>query len=136
MTLFCLSFTQEPGRSIRWIRAGHDPAILYDPLSGQFEELKGPGLALGVDLDYCFEQQQKDHLSQGTIIAIGTDGIWESRNKGGEMFGKDRFKRVIRQYAACRAEIILNQILHEQALFSQGIRSEDDITLVIVKMDN
>jgi phosphoserine phosphatase RsbU/P len=136
MTLFCLSLTDKPKRRIQWIRAGHDPALLYDPLSDQFEDLKGPGLALGVDRDYSFLQQQKDDLNKGTIIAIGTDGIWESRNKRGEMFGKDRLKHIIRKNASSKAEIILNKVLHEQALFTQGIRTEDDITLVVIKIDD
>ncbi len=134
MTLFCLSFSPKPEQGIRWIRAGHDPALLYDPYSDQFEELKGPGMALGVDRDYIFEQQHKGNLNQGSIIAIGTDGIWESRNKRGEMFGKERLKCIIRQHASCDAESILNAVLHEQSIFAQGIPTEDDITLVVVKM--
>ena len=135
MTLFGLSVSTKPTPGIRWIRAGHDPALLYDPFTGKFEELMGPGLALGVDRDYSFLQQQKNDLNQGTIIAIGTDGIWESRNKSGEMFGKDRLKNVIHKNASCKAEIILNEVLHEQARFSQGLPTEDDITLVVVKMN-
>ncbi len=28
-------------RSIHWVRAGHEPALLYESLSGEFTELMG-----------------------------------------------------------------------------------------------
>jgi hypothetical protein len=33
--------------SIEWMRAGHDPAILYDPVVDDFHELHGSGMAFG-----------------------------------------------------------------------------------------
>ncbi|MCK5248866.1 MAG: PAS domain S-box protein, partial [Spirochaetaceae bacterium] len=45
MTLFYLTINADR-RHIDWIRAGHEPAWLYDPDNESFEELKGPGLAL------------------------------------------------------------------------------------------
>jgi phosphoserine phosphatase RsbU/P len=39
MTLFC-SQIDTHSRSISWVRAGHDPAILYDPVTDSFEKLK------------------------------------------------------------------------------------------------
>ena len=46
MTLFYLAI--DPGnKRLQWVRAGHDPAILYDPKQNTFEELTGTGIALG-----------------------------------------------------------------------------------------
>jgi hypothetical protein len=48
VTLFFL--TLDPvERSLKWVRAGHDPAIFYDPAAARIEELAGDGLVLGVD---------------------------------------------------------------------------------------
>jgi sigma-B regulation protein RsbU (phosphoserine phosphatase) len=50
MTLFFL--TLDVGKkTIEWVRAGHDPAWLYDPDEDRFEDLKGAGVALGVTED-------------------------------------------------------------------------------------
>lgn len=38
-------------------------------------------------------------IEPGQVTAIGNDGIWETRNSAGEMFGKERLLRLIRQYA-------------------------------------
>jgi sigma-B regulation protein RsbU (phosphoserine phosphatase) len=51
MTLFYLKVDVKK-RSVEWVRAGHEPAWLYDPNKNRFDELRGPGMALGVVEDY------------------------------------------------------------------------------------
>jgi len=134
MTLFFL--TIDPARrQLSWVRAGHDPAILYDPFLDSFEELKGQGIALGVKDEVGYMEQQRENLRNGQIVAIGTDGIWEAFNIKGEMFGKERLKACIRRYASCNASEILSRVYGELASFTVGRRSEDDITLVVIKLD-
>ena len=132
MTLFYLSLDPDT-KSIEWVRAGHDPALLYDPTRDAFEELKGGGIALGIVDDMEYLEHKRAGLTDGQIIAIGTDGIWESFNMQGEMFGKDRLRELIRSNAAQSAGAILNIVYDEVKQFSAGRKSEDDITLVIIK---
>ena len=87
MTMFFLAFDTST-RQLEWVRAGHDPAILYDPRSDSFNELGGSGIALGVDADWIYEDNKKTDFSNGQIIFLSTDGIWEARNKKGQMLGK------------------------------------------------
>lgn len=133
MTLFYL--TVDPNRkSIEWVRAGHEPAWLYDPNENCFEELKGPGLALGVVKDYEYSSNQRSHLKKGQVIIVGTDGIWEGHNKAGEMFGKQRLQALTRTYASSNAETIVNAIFNEHRHFTQDAKKEDDLTMVIIKI--
>ena len=134
MTLFYLTVDPQKDR-INWVRAGHDPAILYDPQLDDFAELKGNGLALGVDDAIEYPENQRQGLANGQIIAIGTDGIWEAFNKRGKMFGKERFKDIIRQNARAGADDILNAVYSEINQFIEGRKTEDDITLVIIKVN-
>ena len=134
MTLFYLTIDPEQ-KCIDWVRAGHDPALFYDPLRDEFEELKGQGIALGVTDEFDYMQSQKSGLANGQIIAIGTDGIWEAFNRQGEMFGKDRLRDVIRRKAGESAGNILSSVYDELNQFTLGRKSEDDITLVIIKVD-
>jgi phosphoserine phosphatase RsbU/P len=133
MTLLFMSFDPE-NSSISWVRAGHEPALLYNPETGLFEELKGPGMALGIDEDMEFVENHHVGLSSGQIIAIGTDGIWETRNKSLELFGKNRFKEILRQNAHQTANTILESVFEQVQEFSSGFKAEDDLTLVIVKI--
>lgn len=132
MTLFYLSLDPDTN-SIEWVRAGHDPALLYDPSCDTFEELKGGGVALGVVDDMEYLEHKRAGLTDGQIIAVGTDGIWEAFNLEGEMFGKDRLRALIRSNADQSAGTILNMVYEELKQFTAGRKSEDDITLVIIK---
>ena len=134
MTLFYLVIDPEKKR-LDWVRAGHDPAVIYIPEYDEFEELKGSGVALGVNEAFHFEENFRTGLAEGQIIAIGTDGIWEAVNQKGEMFGKERFRNIIRNNAKSGSKDILNAVYTELHQFTKGRKSEDDITLVIVKID-
>lgn len=135
MTLFYMTIDPQHNR-IEWIRAGHDPAIIYDPGKDKFEELVGQGIALGISEAYEYKTNRKIGISAGQIIAIGTDGIWEANNKVGKMFGKERFREIIRENAQANAEDVLSAVYHELKEFTKGQKSEDDITLVIVKVNS
>ncbi len=133
MTLFYLTVDAELD-SIEWIRAGHDPAILYDPHGDTFEELKGPGIALGIDEAFAYQASRKEGLKDGQVIAIGTDGIWESCNQNQEMFGRERFKDILRSNTTRSAAEILNAVFVSLDEFTHGRKPEDDVTLVIIKI--
>jgi len=134
MTMFFLSI--DPGRRcMQWVRAGHDPALLYDPSLDTFEELKGEGVALGVMDEVTYKEHCRENLQNGQILAIGTDGIWEALNLQGEMFGKERFKTCLRKHSSCNATEILNKVYQELADYSVGRRRDDDVTLVVIKFD-
>ena len=134
MTLFYL--TVDPAEdALHWVRAGHDPALIYDPQQDTFEELAGTGIALGVDAAYNYQENRKTGLKNGQVVAIGTDGIWEATDKDGRMFGKKRFRNILRRHAVERADDILNAVYDELTRFTRGRKSEDDITLVIMKVN-
>jgi len=134
MTLFYMTIDLKNDR-IEWVRAGHDPALLYDPVRDEFEELKGDGIALGVDDKFQYEIYHKTGVADCQVIAVGTDGIWEARNKNGEMFGKERFRSIIRRSANAGADEILNAVYTELSEFLNGRKTDDDITLVIIKVN-
>jgi sigma-B regulation protein RsbU (phosphoserine phosphatase) len=135
MTLFYLAIDPNQKR-LQWVRAGHDPALVYDPRHNTFEELSGTGMALGVNEDFRYEENIKAGVAEGQIIALGTDGIWEARNKEGNMFGKQRFRDVIRHNAKENAANILNAVYDKLDQHTRGLKSDDDITLVVAKVCN
>jgi sigma-B regulation protein RsbU (phosphoserine phosphatase) len=133
MTLFYLMI-DTTAQNMSWVRAGHDPAIWYDPMTDQFEELHGDGIALGVNETHQFVQYQKSGLKEGQILLLSTDGLWETQNPAGSMFGKDRICEIIRQEANTSAREILDAIVLELEHFRQDLEPEDDITLVVIKV--
>jgi sigma-B regulation protein RsbU (phosphoserine phosphatase) len=135
MTLFYLAIDPDRKR-LQWVRAGHDPAIIFDPKQNKFEELTGNGIALGVNEDFCYEENIKAGVTDGQIIALGTDGIWEARNREGNMFGKKRFREIIRRNAEEKAINILDAVYDGLDQHTRGLKSDDDITLVVAKVCN
>ena len=121
---------------LRWTRAGHDPAFLYDPLAESFDELAGPGmpLPLGVLEDTRYEESIRA-VAAGQIIVIGTDGIWETRNAQGEYFGKNRLLTLVGQYARQAPHAIVSSVLEELNAFRGDLPVEDDATLVVVRLE-
>ena len=133
MTLFFCKLNAN-SRSISWVRAGHDPAILYDPATDTFDELFGQGLPLGVFENTVYQELKRD-LALGQIIVIGTDGIWETISPSGERFGKKRMQQVIRTHARQPAEKILRSIIESVTKFRSPLEQKDDITLVVIKIN-
>jgi sigma-B regulation protein RsbU (phosphoserine phosphatase) len=133
MTFFYCEFSSGVSK-INWVRAGHDPALIYDPETDKFEELKGRGLAFGLDYTFEYEAFERD-LTSGMIILIGTDGIWEMKNETDQMFGKQRVKEIIRSQKNLPASQIISYINDELEAFRGNAASEDDVTMVVVKVD-
>jgi sigma-B regulation protein RsbU (phosphoserine phosphatase) len=133
MTLSFIRFDRA-SRSLRWVSAGHPPALVYDPAADRFRELKGEGLPLGVDDQYRYEEYLDADIAAGQVIAIGTDGIWEASDRQRNFYGMERFCDVIRRNAALGAKDILEAVYTDIKTFTRGARQQDDITLVIAKV--
>jgi serine phosphatase RsbU (regulator of sigma subunit) len=136
LSLFMTLFYSEidiTERCFRWVHAGHEPAMLYDPAENSFEALGGKGLALGVKEDWVYEESEKQ-LHTGQIILIGTDGIKETRNQQNELFGAEQFNRVIRDHAHKSAGDIIIEMFDALERFRFPVEREDDETLVVIKV--
>jgi sigma-B regulation protein RsbU (phosphoserine phosphatase) len=134
MTLFylCIDISR---RQLQWVRAGHDAAILYDPATDQFEELGGEGIALGINQDWQYQAYERTGLDSGQIIMLSTDGLWEAQNRQGDMFGKEAIYEIIRRNSSAGAGELLDILLYAVTRFQKNQQPTDDITLVIVKID-
>jgi sigma-B regulation protein RsbU (phosphoserine phosphatase) len=132
MTLFFMLIDSGNGK-VRWVRAGHEPAVVYDPSTDSFSELHGDGIALGVDETWSFEEEIRELWSDSQIVLIGTDGIWETENPQGESFGKSRLKEIIRQQKNKSSEEIVQAITEALAIHRDTAPQQDDVTMVVIK---
>ncbi|MGD9281304.1 MAG: SpoIIE family protein phosphatase [Desulfobacterales bacterium] len=120
-------------KMIRWVKAGHEPAILYTPQTDSYELLAGEGLPLGVMEDAIYKKSEKK-ISSGQILLIGTDGIKEAVDTHGEMFGNERLLNVIRDHADQPAREILDRVFGYLNDFRHPLEPDDDETLVVIKV--
>jgi sigma-B regulation protein RsbU (phosphoserine phosphatase) len=133
MTMFFLALNSDT-RELEWVRAGHEPAIVYDPHEDVFNELGGPGIALGVDDEWGYEGNLNTGFSKDHVIFLSTDGVWEVRNKDGQMLGKEPVLNAIRQSARLNAPQINETIFATLTEFVGNAKIEDDITSVVIKI--
>ncbi len=79
----------DPGaRSLSYVSAGHNPALLYRA-SGGFVELPATGVPFGAFRDSKYEMQTIS-IEPGDRLLVYSDGIIEAVNETGEEFGFDR----------------------------------------------
>jgi serine phosphatase RsbU (regulator of sigma subunit) len=133
MSMFYLTIDKTE-QALHWVRAGHDPAVFYDPELDALSELKGSGIALGVDEDFRFEEHSRSGLKAGQIILLGTDGIWEARNPEGDMFGKEPLYRLLKEHKDKSSSQIVEEILQLLHEFQRGTAIEDDVTLIVIRV--
>lgn len=133
MTLLFMIIQRDAG-AIRWVNAGHEPALLFDASTNEFQDLKGGDIPLGIEPLYRYEEHRFEGLREGQILLLGTDGIWEARDPQGRWFGKKILRDLVREHAARPAEAIAKAITDTLEGFRAGKPQEDDVTLVVIKV--
>ena len=127
MTLFYLAIDSDR-KTIQWVRAGHDPGMLYRRTPDSIEALDGAGMALGVDPEWSYSVQKVEGLQAGDIVLLGTDGIWEAFNGDGVMFGKEAVKKIIREQRDQPAGVILDSVFDAVASHVGETKIADHMT--------
>lgn len=128
-----------PSGGVTLARAGHDPPLLFRHATSSIEELKPPGLALGVDKGNVFDRatrEQAFQLDPGDRLLFYTDGVTEAMDpKGLDEFGAARLATAFREAALRRlpAPELIEAIRSQVAAFSNGARQHDDITLLVLE---
>lgn len=133
LTLFIVLIDPR-AKTLTWVRGGHDPALLFDPVNDNFRELGGGGPALGLSENIPFESESLEGWSSGSILVLATDGIWETHNPQGEMFGKTRLKEIIKKYAELHPQKAIDAVFASLKEFRGNTPQEDDVTLVLIKL--
>lgn len=131
-TLFYLELDQQ-ANSIRWIRAGHDPAFVINCQTGEFSELRGAGVALGVDPDWNSVSNELPLTEVPQVILICSDGIFEATNEYGEPFGKQRIYELLPDITELSSEKAANRIIQEIQSFVKETTQHDDITVAVLR---
>ncbi|MCP4630751.1 MAG: SpoIIE family protein phosphatase [bacterium] len=135
LNLFITMFYSEidlEEKCFRWVHAGHESALSYDPAADTFQTLGGKGLPLGIIKDWVYEEANIP-IRPGQIILIGTDGIKEACNPLNEHFGNERLQMIIKYNHQKSAKEILHEVYGALESFRSSAERKDDETMVVVK---
>ncbi len=121
-------------RKVKFIRAGHNPAIFAR--NGSIELLNTRGIGLGLDKDELFKNSLDEYeieFGKDSMLFFYTDGLNEAMNKEREEFGMERLINILKQHKKMTPSELSSNLINEVDAFSENAEQHDDITLVVVK---
>jgi serine phosphatase RsbU (regulator of sigma subunit) len=134
-------------RTLTYARAGHCP-LLYLPGAGsgplaaerkvQVQVPDGLVLGLKIDNGERFESLLEEvtlRLGVGDVVLLFTDGVSEAMNAEGEPFGEERVAALLGEHGDLPFEELRERILREIRAFVGDTGLQDDLTLVLMKVD-
>jgi sigma-B regulation protein RsbU (phosphoserine phosphatase) len=127
----CFATWQKGRQKLRVANAGQSQPLLYK--DGRCDRIELTGFPLGI-----FEDVQYDEwgvtLESGNILVFHSDGIAETANREGQLFGNERLRKLIEQQHHLSATEMADMVLREVDWFSQSAPLSDDRTLVVAKV--
>ncbi|MFP4049363.1 MAG: SpoIIE family protein phosphatase [Desulfovermiculus sp.] len=121
-------------REITYANAGHNLPLIWRAREQEFLTLDADGLILGILPQVEFEERA-EQLEEGDLVFLYTDGITETRNRHGEFFGEQRLRTLIRQRHKAGPQELIDHILHHLQLFTGSQSFRDDITMVVMRVE-
>ena len=120
-------------RRLTFTRAGHP-----GPLRRRADEVDrhddGGGPPIGVMEDAVFDQQTVD-LEPGDLVLAYTDGLVETRNASGEVFGERRLRRLLQEAPRGDVQGAIDGICQAVQAFGAPGTQRDDVTLLGLALD-
>ena len=122
-------------RMLQYVNAGHNPPIILRPQMESCElfHLRAQAVPIGMFVDTQFAAT-KFQLAKDDILVAYTDGITEAANASGELWGLERLERLLRSCNRMAPNEIVERILAEVSEFANGEPQHDDVTLVVMKV--
>jgi serine phosphatase RsbU (regulator of sigma subunit) len=99
------------------------------------------GLVLGLKIDdgrrfNSLLREETLQLGAGDLVVLFTDGVTEAMNANDEPFGEERLAAVIEEHGDLPFEELRERILREIRAFVGNTSQHDDLTFVLLKLDN
>ena len=122
-------------RSIRIANSGCPYPFRYHAATSTITDLSASGYPLGISTSTQYECVEAD-LDRGDRVVFCSDGIIETQNAAGDVFGFERAAAAIQ--AACEADMEASDILHRvidaAEQFAAGRPQSDDQTIVVLRV--
>ncbi len=121
---------------LTFANAGHPPLIIRHP-TGMVEKVESQGRPMGLGVGPFFDARITEStvdIAPGTLLFEYTDGIYDTQNPSGEVFGEERFLDTIKRLKVEGARDAIEEIYNVVKRFT-GTRREavDDITILAIE---
>ncbi len=125
-------------RTFDHVRAGHNPIVWRRPSENSTSLLNAPGIGLGIVHDRLFLRStrlESMQLEAGDALVFYSDGLTEAMNAEDEQFGEDRLMRAVEEMDGLDATQTREHILSQVRTFLNGIPAQDDMTIVVLRVN-
>jgi serine phosphatase RsbU (regulator of sigma subunit) len=112
--------------------AGHNPLVIYDRALRKCSTHRMAGPPLGVFPAHTFNKQVQEYrlrMDPGAVVVQYTDGLNESANEKGELYGIERITAVCEAHASEGAAALVSRLARSEQAFRRGSPQPDDIAL-------
>ena len=120
-----------PDGTLAWCSGGHGPILTFDA-DGTTRSLEATLPPLGIIGEMPDEPPQPVRLGRGQALVVASDGITESFNPEGEMFGEPRLVETIAARAAAAPDETIAALRAEVDAWRGKEDAQDDQTVVVV----
>ncbi len=123
-------------RTLEYLRAGHNPALLLEKATGKARYLTTPGVGLGLAGPALFDRGARTEefaLSSGDVVVFYSDGVTEAMNEKLELYGEERFLATVERVGNRPAAEVLDAIRKDVSAFTGTEPAHDDITLLVLQ---
>ena len=130
-----LFFIDTSIQEIKYVRAGHCPAIFYESKNKEITYLNEKGLGLGILRTNEYESyisEGKLTYQKGDVLTLFTDGLIETRNDAKEEFGYENLSGTIKTNIDLESKLIIEEIFSEILSFQDHDKFTDDLSCMIV----
>jgi len=121
-------------RQITFVDCGHTKTIHYRQKTGECETLQGENMPLGVSEKETYQQVSRP-FEPGDVFFFYSDGVTETRNESGRLFGVGRLKDIVQVYNDLDPEALIGRVRREVVAFSEEETFADDLTCVAVRIE-
>jgi serine phosphatase RsbU (regulator of sigma subunit) len=121
-----------------YARAGHPKMIKIGAVGSSVQTIESNGIALGFISDYeafsGFVDEITIPLNAGDRYLIYTDGLTEAVNNEKNAYGNKRLTDLLSGDIGDSPEIILENIMSDVKLFTNGAPYHDDLTIIALQV--
>lgn len=122
-------------RALAYGNAGHPAGFILDA-AGQLKTcLRPTGPPLGILAHKTFSSAPEISLQSGELLVLVTDGVEEAANPEGRLFGCAQVADFIAAHRHESAARLVELLYQQVRDFSQGAIQQDDVTVVVVKVN-
>jgi len=122
-------------RILNYVNAGHIAPIVVRPRNDSCElyhlNSECPPVGISADSEFATTTFQ---FEMGDVLVAYTDGITEAENRQSELWGEQRLENLLRSRSRETPEQIITGILDEVTAFAAGQAQRDDVTLVVMSV--